>query len=729
MAKKKKKSISASKTRKGKPAKRQKTNSRDKVFQKEILAFMKANRNHSFTSKQVGTATGLWSEVGVSKLRSLMQRLADSGKLEPLDKGKYRYLKHEKLIVGQLEVTRKGSGYILQDVGDDIYVRPQELGKALNGDIVKARIIKKRKSGQPEGKIADIVQRNKTEFVGTVEEGLPGTYFFLPDDPRISTDFYIPGKQLNGAKDGQKVLLRMTNWKRKSPEGEVLEVLGDAGEHNTEMHAILFQYGFNPAFPPEVEKEARNIPEQLLDREIKRRRDMRNTVTLTIDPADAKDFDDALSFQVLENGHFEVGVHIADVSYYVRPDTYLDREAFKRATSVYLVDRTVPMLPEKLSNGVCSLRPHEDKFTYSAIFEMDAQAKILKQWIGRTVIHSDHRFSYEEAQENIVGTQNGPYAEILKQLNALALKLREKRMKQGSIEFDTEEVRFVLDENGKPVSVKRKERFDAHKLIEDFMLLANRKVAAYIAKLFDNPPLPGIYRVHDRPNTEKLGVLQNFVKQFGYESNLAEARNVSQPLNELLKEVQGKPEQNVIETLAVRSMAKAEYTTQNLGHFGLGFEFYTHFTSPIRRYPDLLIHRILYKYQNKEYNENPVVLEEQCKHCSKRERTAAEAERASIKYKQVEFLEDKVGKEYDGIISGVIESGLFVELEENLCEGMVHIKSLEDDYYSYEADMYQLVGYDTGTTYRIGDKVRVEIAGADLKRRTIDMKMVGKKER
>ena len=688
---------------------------------------MKDHRKQSFTSKEVGAATGLYSEIGMTKVRAMMKRLAEVGKLEPLDKGKYRYLKHEKTVVGQIEVTRKGSGYILQE-DDDVFVRSQDLGKALNGDIVKARIIKKRRSGQLEAAIVDVVQRARIEFVGTIEEGLPGTYFFIPDDSRISTDFYIPEKQLKGAKDGQKVLIRLLNWDRKSPEGEVLEVLGDAGDHNTEMHAILFQYGFNPSFPPEVEKEAQKIPEQLLDREIKRRRDMRDILTLTIDPEDAKDFDDALSFQVLENGHYEVGVHIADVSYYVRPDSFLDREAFKRATSVYLVDRTVPMLPEKLSNGVCSLRPHEDKFTYSAIFEMDDEAKIYDQWIGRTVIHSDHRFSYEAAQDNITGKVNSPFSETLVTLNKLALKLRGKRMKQGSIEFDTEEVKFVLDENDKPVAVKRKERFDAHKLIEDFMLLANRKVAQYVAEIFKNPPLPSIYRIHDTPSREKLGILQNFVKQFGYEAQLEDAREVSRPLNDLLSKVQGKAEQNVIETLAVRSMAKAEYSTQNIGHFGLGFEFYTHFTSPIRRYPDLLFHRILYHYQKKEYKENPVVLEEQCKHCSKRERTATEAERASIKYKQVEFLEDKVGKAYKGIISGVIENGLFIELEENLCEGMVHIKSMEDDYYNFESDMYQLVGVESGNIYRIGDKVVVEIAGVDLKRRTIDMTMVGKQE-
>ena len=550
----------------------------------------------------------------------------------------------------------------------------------------------------------------------------------LPDDSRINIDFFIPKKHLNGAKDGEKVFVSLLSWEGRSPEVAVEQILGEAGEHNTEMHAILLQYGFDPNFPAEVEAEAAAIPDSIPAKEIQNRRDLREVLTFTIDPHDAKDFDDALSFQRMENGHIEVGVHIADVSYYVKPDSLIDREAFRRATSVYLVDRTVPMLPEKLSNNVCSLRPNEDKLTYSAIFEMDESGKVYKEWIGRTITHSDHRFTYEEAQEVIEGRSEGPFAEELTLLNKMAKSLQAQRFGKGSIEFDSDEVKFVLDEEDRPIGVKRKVRKDAHKLIEDFMLLANRRVARHVAKLFDNPPLPFVYRVHDHPNPDKLASLQQFVKHFGYEVEFGETEHTSERLNSLLNTIQGKPEQNVIETIAIRSMAKAVYTTQNIGHFGLGFPFYTHFTSPIRRYPDLLVHRLVTNYHNKVYRENPVVLEEQLRHASDKERTAAEAERSSVKYKQVEFLQDKVGKEFDGVISGVIESGFFVELTENLCEGFVPARTIEDDYYVYEEETYSMKGKDTGQVLRLGDPVVIEIAGTDLKRRTIDMLFVEKRE-
>jgi len=730
MAKKKKKvsNIVQHKKSRRKSDSKNSLKARDKVFQKEILAFMKANRNQTFTSKQVGAATGLYSELNVNKVRSLMDRLTETGKLEYLDKGKYRYLKQEQLVAGRLEVTRSGVGFIIVEEGEDIFISPRHLGKALNGDIVKGKLLKKRKNnGKPEGEIVEVIQRSRIEFVGVIEEGMPGTFFFLPDDPRISVDFYIPENLLKGAKDGQKVLIRMVNWERRSPEGEVLQILGEVGEHHTEMHAILHQYGFNPALPPEVVAEAENLPDEITISEINKRRDMREVLTFTIDPDDAKDFDDALSFRILKNGRYEIGVHIADVSHYVKPDTLIDKEAFRRATSVYLVDRTVPMLPEKLSNGVCSLRPQETKLTYSVVFEMDDEANIHDQWIGKTVIYSDRRFAYEEAQAIITGeVRDETYEEALNTLNHLAHKLREKRMKTGSIEFETDEVKFVLDDHDRPIAVKRKERFDAHKLIEDFMLLANRKVAYYIHSLFKNPPLPSVYRIHDRPDQEKLNHLEEFIRHFGYDLKLAQVQDTSRSLNNLLDNVQGKPEQNVIESLAIRSMAKAIYSTKNIGHFGLGFEFYTHFTSPIRRYPDLMVHRILHRYQNQQYMENQVVLEEQCRHCSEQERSAAEAERASIKYKQVEFLQDKVGKNFSGIISGVIESGIFVELDENLCEGFVHIRTLEDDYYMYEADDYSLVGYETQRVLRLGDQVEVEISGTDLVKRNIDMMLIRK---
>lgn len=700
-------------------------NSKDRIHQKEILAFLKAHRQDSFTSKQVGAATGLYAEVGINKVRSLMDGLTQSGKIEYLDKGKYRYMKQTDFKTGQIEVTRSGVGFVLQEGSDDIFVNQSSMGKAFHGDLVKVQLKATRKrGGRPEGEVVEVLSRARTEFVGVIEEGLPGTFFFLPDNPRISSDFYVRKQHLNGAKDGEKVLLKFLNWDRQSPEGEVLQILGEAGEHNTEMHAILLQYGFDPSFPPEVEEEVRHIAEKISTKEVARRRDMRGVPTFTIDPEDAKDFDDALSFQVLENGRIEVGIHIADVSHYVKPGTLLDKEAFRRATSVYLVDRTVPMLPEKLSNHLCSLRPREDKLTYSAIFEMDDAAHVYHYWIGRTVIHSDQRFTYEEAQALIVDAADHELKGPVVQLNELAKKLRAHRMKLGSIEFESEEVKFELDEHDRPIRVVKKERFDAHKLIEDFMLLANRTVAKHLHDLRKNPPLPAVYRIHDRPDPEKLSHLQEFVGHFGYRVNLQSTPDTAGMLNQLLAEVIDKPEQNVIETLAIRSMAKAVYSTHNIGHFGLGFPFYTHFTSPIRRYPDLMVHRLITKYHNQEFNEDPEVMEAMCNHCSGRERTATEAERESIKYKQVEFLEDRVGQSFTGIISGVIEAGIFVELDESLCEGFVPARTMEDDYYAFDSDAYALVGTQKGKILRLGDPVEVEIAGTDMKRRTVDMLLV-----
>ncbi len=711
-----------------KKGKNPKAQQRDKSISQQIVAFFKANRDQAFTTKQVASQTGLWSRVGTQKIRSILVQLRDAGRVESLGQGRWRYLGQAPTLSGQIQVTRSGAGFLLREGDeDDIYINPSSIGKALNGDTVEVRLKgRSKRSGRPEGEVTDVLQRATTRIVGTVEEGLPGTFFLLPDDDRINVDFYIPKDTLKGAKHGDKVLTELVKWERRSPEVKVLEVLGAAGEHNTEMHAILLQYGFQTQFPPQVEAEAEAIPEAIPPAEYKKRRDMREVLTLTIDPEDAKDFDDALSFRELDQGRFEVGVHIADVSYYVKPGSELDKEAFERATSVYLVDRTVPMLPEKLSNQVCSLRPNEEKLTFSAIFIMDSEAKVENYWVGRTVTYSDKRFHYQEAQDVIDGKLEGPYQKELRQINDLAKKLRARRMSTGSIKFDSNEVKFVLDENDHPVKVIKKESLDTNQLIEDFMLLANRTVARYVYELFDSPPLPFIYRIHDKPDPEKLQNLQEFVSAFGYRADFEKVGGLSQNLNRLLKQATGQAEQNVIETIAIRSMAKAVYSSNNIGHFGLGFDYYTHFTSPIRRYPDLMVHRMVNAYQNKLYRENPTVLEEQAKHCSNRERTATEAERASIKYKQTEFLTDRIGQAFNGIISGIIEPGIFVELEDNLCEGFVPVHSIDADYYAYDEKSYSLVGKDTGEVLRLGDRVRVEVADTNLKTRKVDMKFIAK---
>lgn len=717
----------------GKAAKKggQSTAPDQKEVKRLILSVLSAQNGKSFNSKEILAATGLWHHFTVDSLRGVLDMLSREGKLTYVDKGRYQYQKEKEKIQleGRLEVTRGGSGYLLMPDGKDIYIAPTNLGMAFHGDTVKVRIHgRHKKEGRTEGEVVEVLERARKEYVGTIEQG-PGVFFFLPDDTRMHTDFFIPRDKLNGAKPGDKVVIQLVSWEKRSPEAEVMRVLGKSGEHNTEMHAILLQYGFQTSFPPQVERESEAIPVDITEADYEGRRDFRKITTFTIDPIDAKDFDDALSFRILENGNYEVGVHIADVSHYVKPGSLLDQEAFKRATSVYLVDRTVPMLPEKLSNILCSLRPKETKLTFSAVFEMDAEGQVLNKWIGKTVIFSDYRFHYEEAQDVIDGRQDGPFREELITLNKLAKKLREKRVVRGSIEFSTDEVKFELDEQDRPVRVIRKKFFDTNRLIEDFMLLANRTVAAWVKESSgrDNPP-PFVYRVHDNPDPEKMTSLQNFIGAFGYRYNLERAHDLALRLNQLLGEVEGKPEQNVVESIAIRAMAKAVYSTKNIGHFGLGFSDYTHFTSPIRRYPDLMVHRLLEKYLANQFTANPAELETQCQHSSVMEKTAAEAERASIKYKQVEFLSERIGKTFTGIISGVIDPGFFVELDENLCEGFVAARTLEDDYYQLDQETYSLRGVNHGRRFRLGDRVAVRIMSTDLKRRSVDMEYVGEPE-
>ncbi len=625
-------------------------------------------------------------------------------------------------ITGKVDFVNPRYAYIVSEQTEkDVIVSSRNLNYAFDDDIVKVEIIPTKKKGRIEGKVIEIVERHRDEFVGLVQK-VKSYAFVIPDFRKMHQDIFVHEDKSKGAKANDKVVVKITQWpdkNNKNPEGEIVEILGQSGDHETEMHSIIHEFGLPYKFPAHVLKESEKISTKISRDEIERRRDMRDITTFTIDPEDAKDFDDALSFLQLENGNMEVGIHIADVSHYLKEDTSLDKEAVVRGTSVYLVDRTIPMLPEKLSNELCSLRPHEDKLCFSAVFELDKDAKIMNEWFGRTVIHSDRRFTYEEAQERIE-TISGDFCKEITILNELALKLRVERFMRGSINFETTEYKFVLDEKGKPLETFPKERKDAHKLIEDFMLLANKRVAEFIYKK-NNPTF--VYRTHDYPDPEKLKVFAVFAQKFGYKLHLEEAA-ISKSLNNLIEDIEGKPEQNVLQTLAIRSMAKAKYSTEPNGHFGLAFPHYSHFTSPIRRYPDVMVHRLLDHYLQKGKSPERGKFEDLCLHTSDLEKRASDAERASIKYKQVEFMSDRLGEDFDGIISGVTEWGIYVELIETRCEGMVRLADLSDDYYYYDEENYRIVGQSTGNIFTLGDDMKVKVISTDINRRTIDLELV-----
>ena len=691
-----------------------------------ILKVFKENPNKLLNFRQISAKLGI--EKVNKNVIQLLEDLKREGKLGETDPGRYHYENQMNNVEGTIEITQRGSAYVVPDEGDkDIFIASSDINHALHGDKVAVTVYASRKNKKPEGFVLEVLERAKIDYVGTLQRN-KNFSFLVPDDKRMYADIFVANENLNGAKDGQKVIVSLTDWPEnaKNPFGKVKTVLGEPGENDTEMHAIVAEFGFPLEFPAEVEKEAQKIPTTVSKNEIKKRVDFRETLTFTIDPEDAKDFDDALSFKKLENGNYEIGVHIADVSHYVRVGTKLDENAFERATSVYLVDRTIPMLPEVLSNGVCSLRPNEDKLTFSAVFEMNDKAEILNQWIGKTVIHSQRRFAYEDAQERIE-TGEGDLADELIILNNIAKKLKDARFKNGALSFETEEVKFKLDEKGKPLGVYTKVRKDAHKLIEEYMLLANRKVAEFGYKYRAKKQKEAnvfVYRVHDNPDENKLKDFSAFARRFGYSLKLDSAKAITKSFNDLAIATEGKPEQGILQSMAIRTMAKAVYTTQKTGHYGLAFDFYTHFTSPIRRYPDLMVHRLLEKYLESETEKPSPEWEKRCKHSSLMEQKAADAERASIKYKQAEFLENSVGQDFKGLITGVTEWGIYVEIVENKCEGMIRLNTMFDDYYEFNEKEQAVMGKRSKRKYRLGDPVMVKVKKADPLKRQIDFTMV-----
>jgi len=700
----------------------------------QIKNIFSRNPKTKLNYKQISKRLTVSEEKERKHINGLLHQLAKESYILEVYKGKYllnpqeleKQKKLEPLITGIVDMKQTGKAYVITpDLLEDIKISSNNTNKALHGDTVRVRLFPKRKQEKNEGEIVEIIKRFKTQFVGIVEK--QKTFAFLiPDNKSTPIDIFIPLEKLNGALNGQKAIAEIEEWpeKAKNPFGKIVKILGTPGDNDVEIHAILAEYNLPYTFPEEVEKEAEKIPENIAAEEISTRKDYRNITTFTIDPHDAKDFDDALSIEYLDNNTFRIGIHIADVSHYVTENTILEKEAYNRATSIYLVDRVIPMLPERLSNFICSLRPNEDKLTFSAIFDLNDKGKILKTWIGKTIINSNRRFSYEEVQE-VIENKKGEYQKEILILDSIAKEIRKKRMKNGAIAFDKKEVKFNLDEKGKPISVYHKEQKDAHKLVEEYMLLANKAVAEKIGKVTSGAkPKTFVYRIHDIPNPEKLGNLAEFVSKLGYSMKTDSRKNISNSFNKLLKDCEGKGEENLIETLAIRSMAKAEYSTQNIGHYGLAFDYYTHFTSPIRRYPDLLVHRLLFSYLNNGHSVPAGPYDEKCIHSTEMEKLAQSAERDSIKLKQVEFLSDKIGQEFPGVISGVSKWGLFVELIENKCEGMVRLKDLADDYYYLDEDNYQVIGHNTKNKYKLGDEITIKIKSVDAQRKEIDFIIV-----
>ncbi len=706
--------------------------SNEEIISSNIIKLLSNNYFKSYNYKQLSLSLDIRDKKEKNEVFRIAESLVKKDILLEINTGKFKinpiYLSSDvkgASVIGTIDMKQSGKAYLLPEdkTLTDIFINPNNTNRALNGDKVKVKLFPKRRNKKPEGRVIEIIERAKNQFVGSIEIGTKVS-FFIPDNISMPIDILILNEDLHSAKQGDKVIVRITDWPEatKNPFGEVVELLGRPGDNDVEMKSILAGLEFALSFPKNVEDEAQKISEKISQKEISNRRDLRDVFTITIDPYDAKDFDDAISLQKLENGNYEVGVHIADVSHYVTPNSLIDTEAYNRGTSIYLVDRTISMLPEKLSNFVCSLRPDEEKLCFSAMFELNKDAKILNEWFGKTVIKSNKRFNYDEVQE-IIEKQEGEYAKEILIFDEIAKKLREERFEKGAINFEKSEVKFKLDENSKPIGVYIKEMKDSNKLIEDFMLLANRKVAEFINNKFKEKK-PFVYRVHDKPNEEKLESFSTFLKKLGYQLQLGSRKKLSNSYNTLFKDINGKAEKEMIETIAIRTMAKAFYTTKNIGHYGLGFQYYTHFTSPIRRYPDLLVHRLLNSYLNEQVYENEQALEEKCKHASKMESKAAEAERTSVKYKQTEYMLDKIGKVFEGAISGVTKWGLFVLIQETQCEGLISIHSLKDDYYTLDEDNYRLIGTRTKKVFRLGDKLNVRVNKVDLSKKQIDYEYV-----
>lgn len=706
-----------------------KQNKRQIVYNK-ISDIFRNNPTKSFNYRQISHAIGLNRKEDKNAVGDILLDMAEQKIIRQVSQGKFIANITAAYITGTIDrqsVAHKT--YLVPDDGSEsVFIAERSMNRALNGDKVKVMLYPLRRKKELEGEVVEIIERARERFVGIIDSK-HGVTILKANNKQLPMNIIIPPDKTKGAKNGQKCIAAITYWgdKYENPIGEIVDILGDTGNNNTEMHAILAEYGLPYSYPQEIEKEANKIPETITEDEIKRRIDFRTTTTFTIDPRDAKDFDDALSIKDLGNGLWEVGVHIADVTHFVPEGGIIDQEAVKRATSVYLVDRTVPMLPEHLSNFICSLRPDEEKLTYSCIFTINDLAEVIDYKIARTVIKSDRRFTYEEAQE-IIETGKGNFATEILRLNDLAKKLREKRFASGAIAFERSEVRFEIDDTGKPVSVFFKESKDSNKLIEEFMLLANKYVAQHIGMPRNREkPKTFVYRIHDVPNPEKLSNFATFIKKFGYKIKTdGKKTSVSSSINHLLDQIEGKKEQNMIETLAIRSMAKAAYSTKNIGHYGLAMKYYTHFTSPIRRYPDMMVHRLLTKYADKvpQQTIDRTDYESLCKHSSDMEQLAAQAERASIKYKQIEFMADKIGKVYDGVISGISTWGIYVEINENKCEGMVYIRDLEDDVYVYDEKNYCIIGRRTQRKYQIGDDIRIKVVKADLIKKYLDFEIV-----